>query len=57
MLITQSYHKLWKGKYVSQIGEELEEGLPVFQNIVIAVANLDPDYDMDAIYKSMVIEK
>ena len=57
MLIMQSCRKLRKGKTASQIAEELEEDLPVIQNIVITAADFAPDYDTDAIFKWMVSEK
>ena len=57
MLIMQSCRKLRKGKTASQIAEELEEDLPVIQDIVFAAADFAPDYDPDAIFKSMVSEK
>ena len=57
MLIMQSCRKLRKGKNASQIAEELEEDLPVIQDIVFAAADFAPDYDPDAIFKSMVSEK
>ena len=57
MLIMQSCRKLRKGKNASQIAEELEEDLPVIQNIVITAADFAPDYDTDAIFKWMVSEK
>ena len=49
--------KLRKGKTASQIAEELEEDLPVIQNIVITAADFAPDYDTDAIFKWMVSER
>ena len=57
ILIMQSCRKLRKGKTASQIAEELEEDLPVIQNIVITAADFAPDYDTDAIFKWMVSEK
>ena len=52
-----SCRKLRKGKNASQIAEELEEDLPVIQDIVIAASDFAPEYDTDAIFKSMVSEK
>ena len=57
MLIMQSCRKLRKGKNASQIAEELEEDLPVIQNIVITAAGFAPDYDTDAIFALMISKK
>ena len=57
MLITQSCRKLRKGKNASQIAEELEEDLPVIQDIVFAAADFAPDYDPDAIFALMISKK
>ena len=57
MLIMQSCRKLRKGKNPSQIAEELEEDLPVIQNIVITAADFAPDYDTDAIFALMISKK
>ena len=57
MLIMQSCRKLRKGKSASQIAEELEEDLPVIQDIVFAAADFAPDYDTDAIFALMISKK
>ena len=57
MLIMQSCRKLRKGKNASQIAEELEEDLPVIQDIVFAAADFAPDYDTDAIFALMISKK
>ena len=57
MLIMQSCRKLRKKKNASQIAEELEEDLPVIQNIVITAADFAPDYDTDAIFALMISKK
>ena len=57
MLIMQSCRKLHKGKHASQIAEELEEDLPVIQDIVFAAADFAPGYDPDAIFALMISKK
>ena len=57
MLIMQSCRKLRKGKNASQIAEELEEDLPVIQDIVFAAADFAPGYDPDAIFALMISKK
>lgn len=55
-LVVMSCRKLRRGKNASQIAEELEEDYPVIQDIVIAAADFAPEYDPDAVFKSMVSE-